>query len=319
VLHVHRVGKSGALIFQAGGDTLEGMKKWILGLFLLAALGAAAQDLRVEYTEGRVELAAGSGWKELAPGDRLPANARIRLSEDGFVELTQGSTRFAVSQPGVYLAADLVAASKKVASWQLGKVVSAKVKGTVAGGAKGDGSAAMGARGAAAGAPATVEWVEASGSEEALSEGRSLLEAGRLDEALKVLLEALKTAYPGEEGIFYYYIASAYSEQRRTSLALRTLERAQIEPQEPLYTDLVLLKGQLLLESLAFADALALFESQLRLNPDGGFAQALLILSSYSYQGLGRSQGAREALQKAVNLDASSELGREATRLLTQL
>ncbi|OHD20801.1 MAG: hypothetical protein A2V99_04935 [Spirochaetes bacterium RBG_16_67_19] len=295
------------------------MKKWILGLFLLAALGAAAQDLRVEYTEGLVELASGGSWKELAPGDRLPVGARIRLAEDAFVELAQGSTRFAVSQPGVYLAADLVAASKKVASWQLGKVVSAKVKGTVAGGAKGDGTAAMGARGAAAGAPATVEWVEASGSEEALSEGRSLLEAGRLDEALKVLQDALKAAYPGEEGVFYYYIASAYSGQKRTSLALRTLERAQLEPQEPLYTDLVLLKGQLLLESLAFADALALFEGQLVLNPEGSFAQALLILSSYSYQGLGRSQGAREALQKAVSLDSSSELGREAARLLTQL
>ena len=158
-----------------------------------------------------------------------------------------------------------------------------------------------------------------SGSEEALSEGRSLLEAGRLDEALKVLQDALKMAYPGEEGIFYYYIASAYSGQQRTSLALRTLERAQLEPQEPLYADLVLLKGQLLLESLAFADALALFEGQLALNPDGSFAQALLILSSYSYQGLGRSQGAREALQKAVSLDSSSELGREAARLLTQL
>jgi tetratricopeptide (TPR) repeat protein len=64
---------------------------------------------------------------------------------------------------------------------------------------------------------------------------------------------------------------------------------------------------------------LALFEGQLALNPDGSFAQALLILSSYSYQGLGRSQGAREALQKAVSLDSSSELGREAARLLTQL
>jgi Flp pilus assembly protein TadD len=295
------------------------MKKWILGLFLLAALGAAAQDLQVAYTEGLVELAAGAGWKELAPGDRLPANARIRLAEDGFVELAQGVTRLSVSQPGVYQVADLVAASKKVASWQLGKVVSGKLKGAVAGVAKGDGTAAMGARGAAAGAPATVEWVEASGSEEALAEGRSLLEAERFDEALKVLQDALREAYAGEEGIFYYYIASAYSRQQRTALALRTLERARIEPQEPMYTDLVLLKGQLLLESLAFTDALALFDSQLALNPEGGFAQALLILSAYSYQGLGRSQGAREALEKAVNLDSSSELGREAAHLLTQL
>jgi tetratricopeptide (TPR) repeat protein len=235
------------------------------------------------------------------------------------VELAQGATRLSVSQPGVYLVADLVAASKKVASWQLGKVVGGKLKGAVAGGAKGDGTAAMGARGAAAGAPATVEWVEASGSEEALAEGRSLLEAGRVEEALKVFQDTLQVAYAGEEGVFYYYIASAYSRQQRTALALRALERARIEPQEPLYTDLVLLKGQLLLESLAFADALALFDSQLRLNPDGGFAQALLILSAYSYQGLGRAQGAREALQKAVALDSASELGQEASRLLAQL
>jgi tetratricopeptide (TPR) repeat protein len=294
------------------------MKKLILGVLLLAAMGAAAQDLRVEYTEGLVQLAAGGGWKELAPGDRLAANARIRLAQDGFIELVQGATRLSVSQAGTYLVGDLLAASKKVASWGIGQVVSGKLKGAVAGGPKGDSTAAMGARGAAAGAP-TVEWVEASGSEEALTEGRSLMEAGRYDEALKVLQEALKEAYAGEEATFYYYIASTYSRQQRTALALRSLNRAKIEPQEPLYTDLVLFKGQLLLESLAFGDALSLFDSQLRLNPEGGFAQALLILSSYSYRGLGKGEAAREALQKAVRLDASSELGREAAGLLSQL
>jgi tetratricopeptide (TPR) repeat protein len=295
------------------------MKKLILGILLLAAVGAAAQELRVEYTEGLVELAAGGGWKELAPGDRLTTNARIRLAEDGFVELAQGATHLSVSQAGTYLVGDLLASSKKVASWGIGQVVSGKLKGAVAGGPKGDSIAGMGARGAAAGAPASVEWVEASGSEEALAEGRSLIEAGRYDAALKVLQDALKEAYAGEEGVFYYYIASTYSRQQKTALALRALERAKLEPQEPMYTDLVLLKGQLLLESLAFSDALTLFDSQLRVSPEGGFAQALLILSSYSHRGLGNGEAAREALQKAVRLDASSELGREAAGMLSQL
>ena len=143
--------------------------------------------------------------------------------------------------------------------------------------------------------------------------------SGRYEEALKVLQAALKEAYTGEEGKFYYYIASVYVRQQRASLALRTLDRARLEPQEAMYTDLVLLKGQLLLESLAFGDALELFDSQLRLNPEGGFAQALLILSSYSHRGLGKSDAAREALQRAVRLDASSELGREAAGLLSRL
>jgi tetratricopeptide (TPR) repeat protein len=294
------------------------MKNIILGVLLLAAVGLPAQDLRIEYTEGLVELSTGGGWKELSPGDRLAPNARIRLSADGLLELVQGSTRLSVSQPGTYLVSDLLAASKKVASWQLSQVVGGKLKGAVAGGAKGDGTAAMGVRGAAAGA-ASIEWVESSGSEEALAEGRSLMEAGRYDEALKVLQEALQEAYAGEEGTFLYFIATAYSRQQRTAQALRTLDRARLEPQEPLYTDLVLLKGQLLLESLAFADALALFDGQLRLNPEGGFAQALLILSSYSYRAMGKGEEARAALQQAVRLDAASELGREAAGQLSQL
>jgi tetratricopeptide (TPR) repeat protein len=280
-------------------------------------MGAAAQDLQVAYTEGLVEMAAGGTWKELYPGDRLPANARIRLSADSFAELSQAATRLTVSQPGVYLVADLVAASKKVASWKLSQVVGGKLKGAVAGGARGDSTAAGGVRAKQA-APEAVEWVESTGSQEALEEGRSLLAEERFAEALKAFQDALQ-AYPGEEAIFDYYIALTYSRQQRTVPALRTLERAHIEPQEAVYYDSILLKGQLLLESLAFTDALALFDSQLARNPDGAFAQALLILSAYSCQGLGRIQGAREALQKAVNLDSSSELGREAADLLAKL
>ena len=121
-----------------------------------------------------------------------------------------------MSQPGTYLVGDLLASSKKVASWKIGQVVGGKLKGAVAGGPKGDGTAAMGARGAACRGPTSIEWVEASGSEEALAEGRSLMEAGRYDEALKVLQDALKEAYDGEEGAFYYYIASTYSRQQKT-------------------------------------------------------------------------------------------------------
>jgi hypothetical protein len=295
------------------------MNKLILGILLLAAVGAAAQELRVQYTEGLVETAAGGGWKELAPGDRLAPSARVRVSEDGFLEMSVGATRLSVSRPGTYLVSDLLASSKKVASWQLSQVVGGKLKGAVAGGARGDGTAAMGVRGAASGAPTTIEWVEASGSEEALSEGRSLLEAGRYEEALQVLQESAKQAYAGEEGTFCYYIAAAYSGQQRTALALRTLDRAPLEPQEPMYTDLVLLKGQLLLESLAFEDAWRLFDAELRRNPEGRFAQALLILSSYSLRGMGRAEEARGALEQAVRLDDASELGREAAGLLSQL
>jgi Flp pilus assembly protein TadD len=292
------------------------MKKWLLGLFLLVALGAAAQELQVAYTEGRVELAVGGGWRELAPGDRIASNAKIRLAQDGFVELAQGATRFSVSQPGVYLVADLVSASNKVASWKLSQVVGGKLKAAVSGGARGDSSTVGGVRADMASAPKAVTWD--TGSQEALKEGLAKLDEGRFDDALAVFQDALE-AYPGEEAIFYYFIATTHSRQQQIAKAMRALQNAALEPGEPMYMEVVLLKGQLLLQSLAFDEALALFDNNLSRNTQGGFAQALLILSAYSYQGLGKGQRAREALEKAVRLDPASEQGREAAQLLTEL
>jgi tetratricopeptide (TPR) repeat protein len=282
------------------------------------ALPLSAQNLRVEYTEGLVEFATASGWKELAPGDTLPPSARIRLDRDSFAELSQGATKFSISQPGSYLARDLLAASKKVASWKLGSVVGGKIKGAVAGGPKGD-TAVMGVRGAKQGEPDKIEWIEAGGAEEAVAQGKALMDSGRYEEAQKTFKKALEEAYAGEEGTLLYYLAQAYSLQGQAALALRTLDRVDIRPQESQYADMVLLKGQLLLESLAFNDALEMFDRQLELNPDGDFAQALLILSSYSYRGLGRTGEAREVLEKARQMNESSELGKEASQLLQEL
>jgi tetratricopeptide (TPR) repeat protein len=292
----------------------------LVGVCLLAsvALPLSAQNLRVEYIEGLLELGTASGWKELAPGDTLPPSARIRLDRDGLAELAQGATRIAVSQPGTYLVSDLLRASKKVASWQLASVVGGKIKGAIAGGQKSD-TAVMGARGAKQGEPANIEWVEAGGAGEAVAQGKALIDSGRYEEALKTFQKALQEAYAGEEGTLLYYLAAVYSLQGRTALALRALDPVNIQPQESLYTDMVLLKGRLLLESLAFNDALQLFSRQLKVNPEGDFAQALLILSSYSYRGLGQTAGAREALEKALQMNGSSELGKEASLLLEEL
>ena len=150
-------------------------------------------------------------------------------------------------------------------------------------------------------------------------QGRTLLEQGRYDEAVGVFQEALPAAAEFDRDEVRYYLALTYSLQHLPSKALGELEQVKIEPQTAMYRELVLLKGQLLLESLAFDAALALFDGQLAQNPGDEFRQALWILSSFSYRGLGRNAQAREALQKAVQLDAASELGQEARGLLSQL
>jgi len=80
------------------------MKKTLLVLGLLALVSVAAfcQDVFVDYLEGVLERSVGSAWRPLDIGDRLPAEATIRLSGRGFVELVQGKVRVSISQDAVY-------------------------------------------------------------------------------------------------------------------------------------------------------------------------------------------------------------------------
>lgn len=291
-----------------------------VALFLLAAFPLAAQNLTVEYVEGEALLAAGGGWVELHPGDAVQAKGRIRLGTDGLLELAQGATRLTVSRPGTYNVADLLASSKKVASWNLGQVVGSKLRGAVAGQKSGSrGATSAGVRAELKDEGGRVEWVTDTGLEEELEQGRGLLEQGRYDEALALFQETLQRADSSEAGSLRYYIAETLARQGRTAQALQSLKPVELEPQESMYQELVLLKGRLLLESLAFNDALELFKGQLRQNQAGGFAQALYILSSYSHRGLGMTEEARDDLRRATGLDRDSELGREADALLKQL
>lgn len=289
-------------------------------LFLLAAFPLAAQNLTVEYVEGEALLAAAGGWVALNPGDPVPVKGRIRLGAGGLLELAQGPTRLTVSRPGTYNVTELLASAKKVASWNLGQVVGSKLKGAVAGPKTGSrATTSAGVRAERKDEGGGVEWVTDTGLEEELEQGRRLLEQGSYDEALALFQEALQRADSSEAGSLRYYIAETLARQGRTAQALQALKPVELGPQESMYQDLVLLKGRLLLESLAFNDALELFKGQLRQNQAGGFAQALHILSSYSHRGLGMTDEARDDLRRAAGLDRDSELGREADALLKQL
>ena len=66
----------------------------ILVAFLAGVLAAEAfaQAFTVAYLDGTVELQAAKGWGEVAIGDRVPADATVRISQTGSLELVRAGT-----------------------------------------------------------------------------------------------------------------------------------------------------------------------------------------------------------------------------------
>ncbi len=290
----------------------------VLFISIVFAFPLFSQDLMVEYLEGYVEISSGAGWEELFIGDEIPADAIVRVSENGFAELSAADgLTIAISEDGTYLIKDLMGASKEVASWGVGSLISHKIK-TALASSQGGQSAVMGVRGSIT-SEAEIDWMEEDEADEFLGRGNELFTAERYVEAVEVFKQGLEVADFEKEDLFLYYIAQSYTLMGEKALAIKTLSDTVFDHRSAMYTNLVLLKGSLLIESLAFQEALEIFKSHLQHYPEGGTAQAILILSSFCYRGLKDLDLAKDSLQKAVEVNPESELAREAKRMIWEL
>ena len=301
---------------------VKGREKLLTLLIILLSIPfyLFSQDLMVEYLEGSVEISSGYGWEELFIGDEIPADATVRVSENGFAELSAADgVTIAISEDGTYLIKDLMGASKEVASWGIGSLVSHKIKTALASTRGSEQSAVMGVRGAISTSETQIDWMEEDEADEFLGQGKELFAAERYAEAVEIFKQGLEVADFEKEDLFLYYIAQSYTLMGEKALAIKTLSDTVFDHRSAMYTDLVLLKGSLLIESLAFQKALEIFTSHLKHYPEGGTAQAILILSSFCYRGLKDLDLAKDSLLKAVEVNPESELAREAKRMIREL
>lgn len=285
-------------------------------LILIAAIPLLAEDLLVEYVEGTLEIKEGATWSELYIGDLIPENSLIRLSGNGFAELSTPAVTVTLSDDGTYNTRNLLRSGQKIASWDIGSVVNSKLSKLITPGEQGQ-TAVMGVRGAAA-AKDQLTWVEEGG--EYLEKGKKLLADGHLDEAIPVFKEGADWALTEEERYEHlFYAAYAHSLKGDNAVALIMLEDMQLGSDAPIFTDYVLLKGKLLIENLAFADALDLFSEYLK-HPDmGETTQVVYFLSAVCHEGLDNKDQALKFLQDAYKIDANSEYGRAAKRMMGSL
>ena len=288
----------------------------IILLLLITAIPLVAEDLLVEYVEGTLELKEGSSWYELYIGDTVPENSVIRLSDNGFAELSTRNVTVTLSDDGTYNTQSLLRSGQKIASWDIGDVVNSKLSKLLGPGQHGE-TAAMGVRGAEAD-QSELTWVEE--GEEFMEKGRKLLADGLFDEAIVAFKNGADWALTEDERSEYlFYTAYAHSLKGDNALALIMLEDLALASKSPIFTDYVLLKGKLLIENLAFNDALELFSEYLK-HPDmGETTQVVYFLSALCQDGLDNKSQAEKFLQDAIKINASSEYGKAAQRMMGSL
>jgi len=285
-------------------------------LVLIILLPVGADELLVEYVDGALEIKSGGRWEELDIGDTVPEDATIRLAANGFAELSSGSVTVTLNKPGTYSAATLLESGKQVSAFNVAKVVNSKLKKLMSPDQEQEASA-MGVRAAEA-EDEEMTWVEEGA--EYLEEGKELLLEEEYREAIEVLLEGADFAFTDEEmWEYYYYAAYAYSRLGGSAQALKLLSDMDPDFSTPIFTDFVLLKGQLLIESLSFEDALGLFDEYLR-NPDRGETTKVVhFLAAVCHEALGDTREAVKMLEAAYAIDRTSEYGRAAGEMIEKL
>ena len=269
----------------------------------IVAVGAFAQAFTASYLDGTVELQTAKGWKTISIGDQVPADATIRISQSGSLELLRAKTKITLLKDGVYSMAGLVSAAGTNASAGVGSTIAQKLQTLVTEEPKA--SAAGGVRGAVQGSE-SVTWVDE--SDETRTRVQDMLDKSQYKEAVSLLNESIKEAgTDADAGELTYLLGVAYYGAGQTAKAYRALAKVTPQTDASWYARYVILKSQVLVDTQNYRDALAILEPFISAYPTGEAAQVAWLLSGISHKGLGDKAAARASLDAGFQLDPASE------------
>jgi tetratricopeptide (TPR) repeat protein len=267
------------------------------------AAGAFAQAFTVNYLDGTVEMQSARGWTSVAIGDKVPADATVRISQAGSLELLRAKTKITLLKDGVYSMASLSAAVGKGVSAGVGSTIAQKLQTLVT--EKPKANAAGGVRGAEQGT-ATVTWVDE--NDETRTRVEALLEKQRYAEAVSILNDSIKDAGSDVEAAeLTYMLGAAYHGQGQTAKSFRALAKVTPQADAPWYARYVILKAQVLVETQNYGDALDLLTPFISAYPTGEATQLAYLLCGLSQDGLGDKGAAKSALDAGFQLDPASD------------
>jgi tetratricopeptide (TPR) repeat protein len=281
-------------------------KRYLLvALFaLIASAGLFAQAFSVSYLDGVVELKTAKGWQALSIGDQVAANASVRLSQDGSLELQRGKAKITLLKDGTYDLAALAKASDKPAAGGVGNTIAQKLATLTT--EKPKASTAGGVRGAQQGSGGGVMWVDE--SDETRSQVKSLMDKKKYADAVTVLRQAISDSNSdAEKEEFGYLIGAAYYGAGQEAQAFRALAKVAPGPDAEYYARYVILKAQVLVDASSWKDALDVLTPFIAAFPKGEATQVAYLLTYYCQKGLGDQGSAAAALDAGYKLDPSTD------------
>ncbi|MCK5153760.1 MAG: hypothetical protein KAQ93_05315 [Spirochaetales bacterium] len=292
------------------------MKKNIFVIILLFSIlvWSSAEDLLLVYAEGDVFENENGTWYELFIGDMLSDSSTLKIGLNSMVEIDANGNTLLLNKPGTYKLGELITKTSKVSAWGNNPVFKKFLSGDNA--RSSVQTAVMGVRGSATETD-DVEWL----SEDSMiiDEAIALIGDGEFNEVIDFLSEEMDFAFEEDLSDYNYYIGYSYYMLGSSGRALSYLNKVESNYDTEYYPDFVVLKGSLLLESLAYNDALDLFNEFLRNDDFSGTAQAVNYLSASALKGLGKDKDAEKKLEITVKMNPSSDIGRSADLLLKNL
>ncbi len=294
--------------------------RMVLSVIMLLAVAVAlpALDLSIDYVEGYVDIKDGSDWAALFIGDVITSESVIRLEENSLAEISGPGIKLTLTKPGVYDVNELVGARNEQSRIGLASIIGKKVASVFEERPDTSQTAVMGVRGAKS--ENELDWMMGD-TVELLESGKEQLRNNEVVAAFATFEEAFDFAEIDEENEVLFYLGYTSYLMGNTREALGYFnEMLDIDPDVEFFPNLLLLKAQLLAETFAYEDAvewLGTYEDDVELSPDN--LQTAYLIEGVSYKGLENVTAAREALQQAVSIDPSSEVGQAADRLIESL
>jgi tetratricopeptide (TPR) repeat protein len=292
------------------------LKKNIIVLLLLLSIVicTTAEDLLLVYAEGEVLENEGGTWYEIFIGDMLTDASTIKIGPGSMVEIDANGKTLLLNKPGTYKLGDLISQSSKVSAWGNNPVFKKFLSGDQA--RSNVQTAVMGVRGSATESD-DVEWL----SEDSMiiDEAIVMIGDGEFNNVIDFLSDEIDFAFDEELSQYNYYIGYSHYMLGSSGKALSYLDKVDSDYEAEYYPDYVVLKGSLLLESVAYNDALDLFNEFLRNDDFSSTAQAVNYLSAIALKGLGKDKDAEKKLEITVKMNPSSEIGMSADELLKNL
>jgi tetratricopeptide (TPR) repeat protein len=260
------------------------------------------------FLEGTVEVKETSGWIYLAVGDCLMADSVFRVGIDTILELSGDIHTITISTPGTFSLEELLKHyTLRSSDHALGRFLSDTLTGIVKGREQDSRVVTLGARAREA-ENGDLKWLDV--EQENIRGGKALLRDEKYEEALQLFLDAETDAFGEEADYYQFYIGYCYALLGKRGPALKMLSEISPDKTAPYYDDWVVVRGQLLYESLAYHKAIDLFEHYLSHCPAGRNRQAAGFFSGLCYRELGDEVKARSRFREAYQVDPESEIGR---------